>query len=127
MESPVNPPPLPAAGQPPDAAARRWDRRYALALNLLLPGSGQLYLGQRVLGAIYAVGFLACFAAALGVFLRAYHDYLQLSTSDDILGGDLEPLARVFHPWLLVGLLVVAVAIWLASVLTLRSSGKPKP
>ncbi|NQU11710.1 hypothetical protein HQ590_13025 [bacterium] len=94
--------------------------RFALTLNLFLPGAGQLYLGQTILGTLLAAGFLGCFAVMLGLFLRGYKHYLDLSTGGQVLEGDnLEQLAQSFHvPWL-VGLLIVAIGIYLTSVVSL--------
>ena len=103
-------------------------RRFALTLNLFLPGTGQWYLGQTVLGAIYAAGFLACFLGMLVLFLRGYQRYLDLSTSGQLLENvDLDELARSFHtPWLF-ALLLAALAIYVASLLTLRRPADARP
>ena len=37
-----------------------------MTLNLLMPGSGQFYFGQPVMGSVYAIGFLACFVDDAG-------------------------------------------------------------
>jgi TM2 domain-containing membrane protein YozV len=42
--------------------------RVAYALNLLLPGAGQLYLGRAVLGGIYMAGFVLIFVTMLARF-----------------------------------------------------------
>lgn len=95
--------------------------RFAFTLNLLLPGTGQLYLGQTVLGVIYMVGFVSIFVTMLTLFLRAYTRYLELSTSGDILGSDhLEELSHAFPVGWLIGLSVVAIGIYVASLASLR-------
>ena len=53
----ATPPPLPAARRPSLALAR--------TLNLSLPGLGLIYLGQRPLGLLLAIPFLACFGAEI--------------------------------------------------------------
>jgi hypothetical protein len=111
----------------PASAPRPPSRRFAFTLNLFLPGLGQFYLGQPVLGAVFTGGFLSCFSGAIAIFLRAYQRYLDLSTTGDILTGDsLEQLARVFPtPWL-IALLIIAVVIYLAAILSLGFSRPQK-
>jgi hypothetical protein len=94
--------------------------RFALTLNLLLPGAGQIYLGQPIWGSVLAVGFLGCFATMLTLFLRAYLRYQEIATSGNILEGDnLEQLTRVFPTGWLIGLLVLSIAIYFAATLGL--------
>ena len=72
--------------------------RTAGLLNLLLPGAGQFYLGQRLLGVILLVSFLGCFAAALGIFLTGFGQYLELALDGNILQGDrLEQIGKVYN------------------------------
>jgi hypothetical protein len=94
--------------------------RFALTLNLLLPGAGQLYLGQPLLAAAYAIPFLATVAAALAIFLRAYTHYLNLATTGDLLEtGNLETLTHAFPAGLLATLTLLSTAIFLASTIHL--------
>lgn len=95
--------------------------RFAFTLNLLLPGAGQLYTGQTLLGAGYLTGFAVTFVTILTLFLRAYARYLDLSTGGGILEGDnLEQLSRAFPVHWLIGLSVVGIAIYVASLVSLR-------
>ena len=100
--------------------------RRASLLNILLPGSGQFYLGQRGLGLGLLAGFLVPFMAALAVFLVSTSRYYAIATSVDLLDGqNLESLETVFHlPWL-IGLTALAVADFLVSMalLWLRPPG----
>jgi hypothetical protein len=112
----------------PSQSPRRKNLRFAFTLNLLFPGLGQLYLGQMIRGLTFALGFLTCFVAMLALFLRAYANYLQLSTSGNLLEQDnLEQLAQTFPTPVLVGLLIVALAIYLASLLSLAFSRNSQP
>jgi hypothetical protein len=95
--------------------------RLAFTLNFMVPGVGQLYLGQTGLGVIYLTSFGSIFVTMFTLFLRAYAKYLELSTSGDILEGDnLEQLSHVFPARWLVGLTVVALIIYVASMASLR-------
>jgi len=112
--------------EPPSPAPRARSRRRAMALNLFLPGAGQFYLGQPVAGSVYAFGFLACFVTSIVIFLRDYGGYIQMSTGGDILEGDnLERLTNSFHSSWLIGLQVVAIAIYIVSAIHLSRS-RPK-
>lgn len=105
--------PSPTAGRPKTL-------RVAMTLNLLLPGAGQFYFGQRIVGSVYASAFIASFATMLTLFVRAYFAYLQLSTNGDILEtGNLEQLAHVFPVGLLAGLSFVGTAIYVVSAIHL--------
>ena len=100
--------------------------RIAGLLNLLLPGAGQFYLGQRLLGVILLSLFLGCFIAALGIFLTGFGQYLKLALDGNILEGDrLERIGQVLHPRWLIGLAVVGAVVYLASLvgLTFASRG----
>jgi TM2 domain-containing membrane protein YozV len=117
---------VPPNNQPVAAGAK--SRRFALTLNLLLPGAGQFYFGQTVLGSILMLGFVACFVAMLVLFLRAYRQYLEVATSGDILAGDnVEKLSHVFPIGTLLVLLVVSILIYLVSALTLASAKTRQP
>ena len=100
-----------------------------MTLNLLLPGAGQFYLGQRISGSLYAGGFCACLVAMLVVFVRAYSQYLQLATNGDILeSGNLETMARAFRVGPLVGLSVIGTLIYIASAIHLAvARGHQRP
>jgi hypothetical protein len=121
-------PPLPNASSfrnalPSPSTPRPRTPRFAMFLNLMLPGAGQFYLGQRAMGSVYGLGFIACFATMLAVFLRAYFDYLRLSTSGGIMEtGNLEQLVHAFHTGMLMGLTVVSIAIYLVSTIHLAAS-----
>ena len=108
---------------PPVKTPRQRTMRFAVFLNLMVPGLGQIYLGQRVAGTAYTLAFLACFVATLGVFLRGYFHYLQLSTGGDILeGGNLEEIAHAFPAGTLVALSLIGIVIYLASAIHLAMS-----
>src|SRR5882724_6498833 len=97
--------------------------KVAMFLNLMVPGVGQFYLGQRVAGAIYSLAFLACFAAMLSIFLHSYFDYLRLSTSGDILeSSTLEQLAHTFPAGTIAGLFIIGIVIYLVSAIHLAVS-----
>jgi TM2 domain-containing membrane protein YozV len=127
----ANIPPLQGTPSIPNAPAlptrRPKTMRFAMALNLLVPGAGQFYLGQRKAGAAYAIAFIACFVAMLILFARAYSAYLQLSTNGDILdGANLEQLAQVFHAGLLGWISFIGTAIYIASTIHLVVSRRSK-
>jgi|SRR5579871_4134131 len=97
--------------------------RFAMMLNMLLPGAGQFYLGQLFMGTVYGLGFLASMGTMLVIFIRAYSSYLQLSTGGDIMEGtNLEQLAHSFPVGMLIALSVVGIAIYLVSSLHLVMS-----
>lgn len=112
----ARPPPLPSAGK--SLRLARW-------LNLALPGAGLFYLGRRFLGAALAVPFLACFFAALALFVVSYGRYLSLALGGDILEGDrLERLGEIFPSAWLVGLAIAGVLIQLCSMALFESAKK---
>lgn len=116
-------PPLIHADPPVPPGPRSRSRRVAMTLNLFWPGAGQIYLGRPVIGAVYALGFGACFVAMMVIFVRGYGGYLQTSTAGDIFGaGNLENLAQSFHPVVLGVLSVTSVVIYLASAIHLTQS-----
>jgi len=97
--------------------------KVAMFLNLMIPGAGQFYLGQRVAGATYALAFLASFAALIIIFVHGYFNYLNLSTSGDILDtGNLEQVARAFPAGIISALSAVGMVIYLASTIHLAVS-----
>lgn len=123
---PTAPPPIVREDVRPVPVAPRKSRRVARTLNLFLPGAGQFYLGQPVVGGALAVGFVTCFIVMIGLFLRAYVKYLNLSTSGDILeAGTLERLAPTFPTGTLLGLLAVALVIYFTSAIHLGWSQRP--
>jgi hypothetical protein len=108
------------AHQPQPPIPRPKSLRFALTLNLFLPGAGQLYLGRRLRGAVFAVAFLGCFVTMAAIFLRGYGEYLRLSTGGDVLAGDnLEQLAGAFPTPLLLALLIVGIGIFTAAMVDL--------
>jgi hypothetical protein len=99
--------------------------RFAFTLNLMLPGAGQLYLGQVRLGAAYLVGFLACFMTMLLIFFRFYQHYIQLATDGSLLdGGRLEQLTDSIPTKLLLTVLILASGICIASLVSLGRAGR---
>jgi len=122
------PPQIQNERMPTSPTRRPRTMRFAMALNMFLPGAGQFYLGQPMAGSLYAFGFLACLGTMLAIFFRAYASYFQLSTSGDILdAGNLEQMANAFPLRLLVGLSVVGVGIYLASTIHLATSRRKPP
>ena len=109
------PPPLPKpAGK---------GHRFAAWVNLVLPGAGLFMIGRRKQGAVLAALFLACFFAALGLFLVSYARYLSLAMSDDLLKGDkLERVGEVFPRAWLVGLTMAGGIVHLVSMGMLRAA-----
>ena len=107
----------------PPSTPRPKTMKVAMFLNLMVPGAGQFYLGQRFAGAIYALAFLACFVAMFSIFLHGYFDYLRLSTSGDILeSSTLEQLTHTFPAGTIAGLSVIGIVIYLASAIHLAVS-----
>jgi TM2 domain-containing membrane protein YozV len=105
---------------PPAPSRRPRTMRFAMTLNLFLPGAGQFYLGQRIAGSIYAGGFCACLVATLVLFARAYSQYMQLATNGDILeSGNLESMARAFQVGPLAMLSAIGTLIYVASTIHL--------
>jgi TM2 domain-containing membrane protein YozV len=101
--------------------------RFAFTLNLLLPGTGQLYSGQTTLGVLYLTGFGLTYVTILTLFLRAYAKYLELSTDGGILEADhLEQLSRAFPVGWLISLSVLGIAIYVASLVSLRLPRPPR-
>lgn len=89
----------------------------ALTLNLFLPGTGQLYLGQTALGLAYGVTFAGCCVAILVIFVRGYRQYIEITAGGGIFeGNNLEKLGPAFHVGWLIGLLVIGVLVHLASL-----------
>ncbi|MBI3850202.1 MAG: hypothetical protein HY298_07920 [Verrucomicrobia bacterium] len=106
--------------------------RVAGLLNLLLPGAGQCYLGQRLFGLVLLVPFIGCFAGALGIFLIGFNQYLELALNGNILEGDrLERIGLVMHPRWLIGLAVMGAVLYLVSFIGLsfapRENTSDKP
>jgi TM2 domain-containing membrane protein YozV len=128
---PSNVPPLPSTplvrDEPAPPARRPKTMRFAMALNLFLPGAGQFYLGQRTAGGAYAIAFIACLVTMLVLFARAYSAYLRLSTNGDIMdAGNLEQLAQVFHAGALGWISFIGTAIYVASTIHLVVSRRSK-
>ena len=97
--------------------------RFAFTLNFVLPGAGQIYLGQRVFGGAMALLFLTCFLATAVILFRGYAEYMSAVTGGDILQSDiLEHLADVFHVRWLIGLLAGALVIFAISMIGLLAA-----
>jgi hypothetical protein len=122
----ANVPPVlnaPALRNAPAPTPRPRTMRVAMFLNLMVPGAGQFYLGQRLAGAAYALAFLASFIALLVIFVHGYFNYLSLSTSGDILdSSNLEQVAHTFPAGIISALSVVGIVIYLASTIHLAVS-----
>ena len=120
----ATPPPLPVPRPPSLALAR--------TLNLSLPGLGLIYLGQRALGLLLAIPFLACFGAELVLFLVSYARYINLSLGDDILKDDtIEQIGNVFPRSWLLGLALAGAVIYVVSMICFaaakRKLASPSP
>ena len=101
--------------QPPPLPGQK-NLRLASALNVFLPGAGLFYLGQRWTGALLAAGFLACFAAALSLFLTGYVSYLTVALGGNLLeSGKLEEAAAGLHQEWLVVLAIAGGILYLCS------------
>jgi len=102
----------------PDGAKRS----RALMLNLMLPGLGQLYLRQWVLGTILALVFIGAFAGSLVLFLVGMSQYFSIVSGDILKNDSLESLSGVFRvPWV-ISMAAVAILDMIASqILALRS------
>lgn len=105
------------ASQTPPPLPRNNNLRAAMMLNLFLPGTGQLLLGQRLLGGVLIALFLGCFAGVLVIFLVDYTQYLKQAMEGDILHGNrLEQIGQVFQVRWLCGLLAVGVVVYLGAL-----------
>lgn len=97
--------------------------KVAMFLNLMVPGAGQFYLGQRLAGAAYALAFLASFGATIIIFVHGYFKYLSLSTGGDILDGtNLDQIAKAFPTGIISTLSTIGLIIYLASTIHLAVS-----
>jgi hypothetical protein len=87
-------------------------RRIAVALNLAIPGAGQIYFGQSFLGAIIIVVFLVSLVVGVKCLLGGMGLYFSVAADGRLLEpGVLEELAVQFHlPWLIASLVVGIVA-----------------
>jgi H+/Cl- antiporter ClcA len=85
-------------GEPPKT------RRTALWMNLMIPGVGQFFLGQRLLGVMFAVLSILCMLVFLGLFLFGMAQYYSLAVDGRLLEGDqLEQIRDALHlPWLII-------------------------
>ena len=121
-------PAIPPVIVPASPATRTKSQRMASTLNLFLPGAGQIYLGEPAMGSLFALSFLACFTAAVILFVRAYWEYMQTVSGSDILeAGNLEKLSNVFPGPTLVVLTIVAVVIYIASAIHLSRLRRRDP
>jgi hypothetical protein len=108
---------------PSTSASRPKSMKVAMFLNLIVPGAGQFYLGQRLAGAVYALAFLASFIATLIIFVHGYFNYLSLSTSGDILdSGNLEAISHAFPAGIISALSAIGVVVYIASAIHLAVS-----
>jgi hypothetical protein len=112
-----------APSVPPPSGPRPKTMKVAMFLNLMIPGAGQIYLGQRLIGALYALAFLASFGATIIIFVHGYFKYLSLSTGGDILDGtNLDQIAKAFPTGIISTLSAVGLVIYLASTIHLAVS-----
>jgi hypothetical protein len=81
--------------------------------------SGQIYLGQRALGAALAGMFGLLFIAFVAIMLNGMYQYFQAVSGDILRGDQLEQLGRALKvPWLL-GLAVMALCDFAAALVLL--------
>jgi TM2 domain-containing membrane protein YozV len=97
--------------------------RFAATLNLIVPGAGQFYLGQKLVGCLLATVFIVCLVSMLIIFFVGYSQYLNAAMGNDILQGqEIEKLGNVFHTRWQIGLLITAIAIYIGSLVGLSAS-----
>ena len=113
---------------PPKLPKRR-NLRFAVTLNFLLPGAGQVYAGQYLFGGLLSLAFLVCFVGTLVIFIHGYAQYIHIATSGDLLSSDLlEQIGTVFHIRWLLGLLVASLVVFAISMagiaLTLQKAAR---
>ena len=119
----VQPPRLPVAAARTKPAK---DRRTALTLNLVIPGGGQFYLGQRAAGVLFGGAFLACFVAMIAVFVVDFKNYFELALNGDILeAGRLEQMRDGFHWKSLFVLLAAGILIYVIALATMPAVAEP--
>jgi hypothetical protein len=117
----------------PPILSKKKNLRFAATLNLLVPGAGQIYLGQYLFGFLLATVFLICFVGTFVIFIRGYIQYLQSATGGDILSsGALDQLGAIFHIRWLLALLAIAIVIFGVSMASLavtsrNANGDPTP
>ena len=108
--------------------ARPKDSRTAFALNLIIPGAGQFYLGQRWVGGAFALAFLACFVAMIAVFVLDFKNYFELAMNGSILEGEqLEKMRDGFHWKCLFVLLGAGILIYVAALAAMAVVPRPAP
>ena len=74
-------------------------------------------------GFLFGGAFLGCFLAALVIFLIGYANYFSLAVSGDLLqGNELENVPNLFHARWLIALLLLSIAILIASMIALFSN-----
>jgi len=88
---------------------------------LALPGAGLIYLGRRGLGFALALPFLACFLAALALFVLGYARYVSMATNDNLLeDGRLERFGDILPMAWLAGLAGAGLVLQAISMVLLR-------
>ncbi len=99
---------------------RQRNYRFAWTLNLLIPGTGQLMMGQIVLGTVLCLLFVVDFVALMGIFLKDFSTFLQLVTGGKILEGDtIEQASKAYHVTWMLTLLGIGLVIYIISFVTL--------
>jgi hypothetical protein len=107
----------PAAQPPPLPRAR--STRLAVSLGFVFPGVGHFCQRRWLAGTLYALAFASCFVFAIAGFLQGYRRYLELSTGDVLSGDHLEELSHAFPAGRLLGLVALAIAVYIASLISL--------
>ena len=73
-------------------------RRIAAGLNCAIPGAGQYYLGQKVLGVVFMLVWLGILIIAVRLLVGGIGFYFSVAGNEHILDpGVLEQLAVKFH------------------------------
>ncbi len=83
---------------PPPILKPAKSRRIAAGLNCAIPGAGQFYLGQKVLGVAFMVVWLVILIVAVRLLVGGIGFYFSVAGNEHILDpGVLEQLADKFH------------------------------
>ena len=112
---------LKARGAKSAGKRKTWAHRQlkAVFLNMAVPGLGQMYLKQRLLGALLAVVFIGALVTALILFVKGYQQYFAMFTEDMRSAKRIDPNVDTYHvPWL-IALSVIAIVDYMAGFVLL--------
>jgi Na+-transporting methylmalonyl-CoA/oxaloacetate decarboxylase gamma subunit len=109
-------------------------RAKAFMLNLVLPGTGQLFLKQWATGGVLCAIFVLSFLSFLIFFGIGMHRYFTIATGEILKGNNLEQLGRAYNLTAIGFSVAMAFLDFLISVALLWSGkqtelpkGKPRP